>query len=53
MRIRLPTDLTLLLMRVHIARAKQHDPFFPEESAGALALFEHRAVPLQLCMLCG
>ena len=38
------------LLRAYIARAKQHDPFFPEDLTGALALCEHCAIPLQQCM---
>ena len=36
------------LLRAYIARAKQHDPFFPEDLTGALALSQRCAVPLKL-----
>lgn len=41
------------LLRAYIARAKQHDPFFPEDLTGAPALCQHRsAMPQQQCYFC-
>ena len=38
------------LLRAYIARAKQHDPFFPEDLTGALGLCRyHRALPVHQC----